>query len=269
VAGETQPQGLDHRWNDDWYDWDHHHRKWHDDYWKHCGQHDWHDNWHLWAGDFVTLGSDTLDGGAGNDLMFGDSMALYAPILTVDSGVSKKDACWVRHEAGEILDELTELGGHYVHHGWFHHDATTQDGYQVTGGGDILTGGDGDDILFGQGGDDILNGGTDNDWLIGGDGKDLLDKGTGKDKASHGNDYSRDLGEKVQARLIDWIGESEDSHVPGNGTCHQAKVSPCAPWVKDFVIDFAGNNGTHNPNSEIKILIPGREDRKYSTDYKR
>jgi hypothetical protein len=34
------------------------------------------------------------------------------------------------------------------------------------------------------------------------------------------------------------------------------KVSPCAHWVKGFVIDLAGNNGTHNPNGEIKIVTP-------------
>jgi len=245
IAGGARPQGPDQRWNDDW---DHYHRKWHDDYWKHCG----HDDWHHWAGDFVTLGSDTLDGGAGNDLLFGDSMALYAPILTVDSAESEKDAGRVWHEAGEILNELTKLGGHLIPHGWF---APYDHCYAVTGGNDTLLGGDGDDILFGQGGNDTLRGGAGNDWLIGGEGKDTLDKGTGKDKISNGNDYSKKLREKVQEFLVDWTGDSNDSPVPGDGTSNHMKVTPCAPWVLDFVIDLAENNDIRNPNYGIQLVI--------------
>ena len=56
-------------------------------------------------------------------------------------------------------------------------------------------------------------------------------------------------------RLIDW---SKDwgCHVHGHGALDHLKVSSCAHWVKDFVIDLAGNNATHNPNSEIKIVLP-------------
>jgi Ca2+-binding RTX toxin-like protein len=247
VAGGTRPQGSYYRWYGDWRDWDHHHPKWHEEYWKHCGHHGWDYDWHQWSGDFVTLGRDTLDGGAGNDLLFGDSMVLVAPILTVDSSVSKKDAYWVRHEAGEILDKLSELGDH--------HDISAQDGYQITGAGDTLTGGDGDDILFGQAGDDTLAGGAGNDWLVGGSGQDTLDKGTGKDKASQGNDNSKDLRDQVQTRLINWTGDSDGSAAPGNGSSQSAKMAPCADWIKDFVIELDEENGIHNPNSAIKIVL--------------
>ena len=105
-----------------------------------------------------------------------------------------------------------------------------------------------------------LSGGASDGWLVGENGKDTLDKGTGKDKISYGNECSKDLWEKVQGRLIDWTGEFDDPHVPGNRTCHYPKVTPCASWVKDFVIDLAGSNGTHNPNGEIKIVLSGGDD---------
>jgi Ca2+-binding RTX toxin-like protein len=241
--------------HDFWYhhqDWDYH-RDWDDD----CHYNPDHQNG---PGDVWIVGNDTLDGGAGNDLMFGDSVALVAPAMAVAPGVSGRDFCTVRHEIEDVLEDLIEIGQHqYIGHGWFppyddHHDFG-DDCHGMAGGNDSMTGGDGDDILFGQGGDDTLRGGAGNDWLIGGDGKDTLDKGTGKDKISNGDDYSKDLWEKVQTRLIDWTGKFEGWQIPGNGGRNYTKVTPCAPWVKGFVIDLAGNNGTHNPNSEIKIVL--------------
>jgi hypothetical protein len=212
--------GMGHR--DSW----HCHHEW--DHWDH---HDDHDG----PGDEWTIGNDTLDSGGGNDLIFGDSIAVVAPSMASSPGVSGWVLCAVRHEVEGILEDFVEMS-HPQHFG--------DDCHAVTGGNDTMLGGDGDDILFGQGGDDTLLGGAHNDWLIGGDGKDTLDKGTGKDKSSHGNDYSKDLWEKVQERLIDWTGELDDSPVP------------CASWVKDFVIDLAGSNGNYKTNGDIKIVLP-------------
>ena len=91
--------------------------------------------------------------------------------------------------------------------------------------------------MFGGRGNDKIFGGNGNDLLVGGPGKDTLDGGSGNN------------------RLIDWS-KDWDCHVPRNGAGHHAKITPCAPWVKGFVIDLAGNNGTHNPNGEIKIVLP-------------
>jgi len=97
--------------------------------------------------------------------------------------------------------------------------------------------GPGNDRLYGGRGNDTILGGEGNDLLVGGPGKDTLDGGRGHD------------------RLIDWS-KGWDCHVHGHGASHHAKVTPCAPWVKNFVFDLAGNNGTHNPNGEIKIVLP-------------
>jgi Ca2+-binding RTX toxin-like protein len=49
------------------------------------------------------------------------------------------------------------------------------------GGGDRLIGGNQNDILLGGGGDDVLSGGNDNDALVGGAGDDLMNGGSGRD----------------------------------------------------------------------------------------
>jgi Ca2+-binding RTX toxin-like protein len=176
----------------------------HHDSWRH--HYGWYDGWHDHhnrddgPGDVWIVGNDTLDGGLGNDLMFGDSVVIAAPVMVFATEVSGRNFCAVRHEAEGVLTDLVKIG--------LRQNIGVGPGCSgVTGGNDTLIGGDGDDILFGQGGDDTLRGGAGNDWLIGGGGKDKLDKGTGKDKISSGNDNSKDLREKVQTRLIDWTGE--------------------------------------------------------------
>jgi Ca2+-binding RTX toxin-like protein len=244
---------------DFWYhqDWDYH-RDWDD---EQGGCHsDWYKGWpdhQDGLTDAWIVGNDAMDGGLGNDLMFGDSVALVAPTMALAPGVSRRDYYAARNEIRDVLEDLVEIAqNQFIGSGW----VLPCDGSGQTGGNDTMLGGDGDDILFGQGGDDTLRGGAGNDWLIGGDGKDTLDKGTGKDKASSGDDFSKDLWDKVQTRLINSIGEFDDSHVPGNGTGHYAKITPCAQWVEDFVTDLAGNNGTCNPNREIKIVLAGGSD---------
>ena len=117
-------------------------------------------------------------------------------------------------------------------------------------GNDVLIGGRGDDTLDGGPGNDRLFGGRGNDTILGGEGNDLLVGGPGRDTLDGG--VGRD-------RLIDW---SKDwgCHINGHGTFHHMKVSPCAHWVKGFVVDLAGNNVTHNPNGEIKIVLPIEDD---------
>jgi hypothetical protein len=199
------------------------------------------------------LGNDELEGGAGNDLLFGDSVVWAAPELVFAPGVKGQSFVALHSEVEDVLSDLIKVGlGRIMGFG--------PGCSGLTGGNDTLSGGDGDDILFGQGGDDTLGGGAGDDWLIGGGGQDTLDRGTGKDKISHGNDYSKHLWEKVQERLIDWTGKYQDSPVRGNGTGQQAEVTLCAPWVKDFIIDLAGSNGTYDPNGDIQIMLPRRDD---------
>ena len=122
-------------------------------------------------------------------------------------------------------------------------------------GNDTILGGDGNDWIFGGRGNDVLDGGNVSDLLIGGHGNDILRGGPGNDMLIGGTGHDTLDGGSGNNRLIDWS-KDWDCHVHGHGAFHHMKVSPCVHWVKGFVIDFAANNGTHNPNSEIKIVLP-------------
>jgi hypothetical protein len=142
------------------------------------------------ANDVLVAGNDTLNGGAGADLMFGDSAALLASAVTVSPQLKKSDSPAALHQGQDIAEHLLETG----HHGWHDHDAT--------GGDDVMNGGAGDDVIFGQDGRDILRGGAGNDWLIGGGSdKDVLEDTLGQNKLFQGENDSKALREVLATRL--------------------------------------------------------------------
>jgi Ca2+-binding RTX toxin-like protein len=230
---------------------------------QHWGRYDtWdpHPYNHDGRGDEWIVGNDALNGGEGNDLLFGDSVSLLAPMMAISPGISWWDSLVVRSAVKGILEDVVAVGQDkpfaesrfYPNH--MHNDFG--DGSQgVSGGNDTLRDGNGDDILFGQGGDDVLFGDAGNDWLIGGEGNDLLEKGSGRDKIRYGNDSSRDLWRNVQTYLVDLTGKWDDFVGIGSGSFQYVKMTPSGQWVKDFVIDLAGSKGTRNPNGEIRIML--------------
>ncbi|WP_272905844.1 type I secretion C-terminal target domain-containing protein, partial [Pseudomonas petrae] len=155
----------------------------------------------------IAPGSDTLNGGDGNDLLFGDLItfntqggitalkAFAADTLHVN--VSTIDDKTLHSFVTNNLDAVAHLANS---------SSTSQDG------NDTLLGGNGNDILFGQGGDDILNGGNGNDILMGGKGNDILTGGAGADtfawKAGDTNsggfdvikDFNKDGGDRIDLR---------------------------------------------------------------------
>ena len=179
----------------------------------------WHEGgWDRSAGpvDDWIIGGDMLDGGAGNDLVFGDTAAFASPVLAVDPGVNPCGLSFVLRAAEEALDELVEIGlADGGASSWFHlgdcgaglylSRSNGQCGSDAPSGSDLIQGGDGDDILFGQGGEDTILGGTGSDWLVGGDDHETLVGGTGCDRISHGWNNSRELRVLVTARLSPWI----------------------------------------------------------------
>jgi hypothetical protein len=141
---------------------------------------------------------------------------------------SAPDVSWwkfraVQHEVEDVLGDIVKIGQH----------GNFDNCHAVSGGNDVMLGGDGDDILFGQGGDDKLYGGADNDLLVGGYGKDTLVGGPGKDK------------------LIQGVSNYEDFKGHKHKGCYETKIDPCASWVKHFVNDHK----TDNPNCDIKIVL--------------
>ncbi|MTD22387.1 type I secretion C-terminal target domain-containing protein, partial [Pseudomonas sp. CCM 7891] len=118
-------------------------------------------------------GADRVDGGDGNDILFGDLVSFsgipgegYNAIQTYVAG---KNGVAVSAVTGQDVHKyITE---HYTE-------------FNTSGakdGNDTLLGGSGDDILFGQGGSDYLDGGKGNDILLGGTGNDTLIGGQGND----------------------------------------------------------------------------------------
>ena len=205
AGGSTSYFGDDDAWQDyDWKDkyglddlgWKHHYH--HDDH-HHDDDHHHHDGGHA----IVKIGGDTILGGAGDDLIWGDNLALVSSTLTRGSGLGSKDFARAEDEAEDALEAIVQLTDQHDHH--HHHDGHWHHGAHFDNGDDI-SGGEGDDILFGQDGDDKLRGDAGNDWLVGGDGKDCLDGGSGKDRLESGNDGSSDLQRAIGKRMIDWTG---------------------------------------------------------------
>ena len=131
----------------------------------------------------VGPGADNVNGGDGNDILFGDMInygtlegtaALKAfAAATLNVNVSTIDDKALHQFVSTHVDDVAHL-------------ANASNTYEakytlLQDGGDSLLGGNGDDILFGQGGNDLLNGGNGNDLLIGGKGNDTLIGGAGAD----------------------------------------------------------------------------------------
>ena len=138
---------------------------------------DWHDgDWH--RGDFdhergaelIVGGSDTIYGGAGDDLLFGDSVVFMSATIVSAPGVGGREFYAARHEVAEGLAAQPVAF---------------------------------DDACGGDGGNDTIDGGEGNDGLIGGGGHDHLSGGPGRDHVHQGEDESRWLREALAER-IDW-----------------------------------------------------------------
>ncbi|WP_287226205.1 MULTISPECIES: VWA domain-containing protein [Vibrio] len=124
-------------------------------------------------------GEDNIEGGHGDDILFGD-------LIDFDNIDGQGIAALQKYVASETSSPLADVSAEdvhsYVRQNYSDFDVS-RDGDQD----DTLTGGAGDDILFGQGGDDTLDGGAGNDILFGGAGDDTLIGGLGSDILSGGD----------------------------------------------------------------------------------
>jgi len=118
-------------------------------------------------------GHDTVSGGEGNDILFGDLVSFNG---IAGEGYQAMQA-FVAQQSGVDVSTVTTSNVHqYITE---HYNA-----FDVSGthdGNDTLLGGAGNDILFGSGGNDNLDGGKGNDILLGGTGNDTLMGGQGND----------------------------------------------------------------------------------------
>ncbi|HEN8802199.1 TPA: type I secretion C-terminal target domain-containing protein [Pseudomonas putida] len=118
-------------------------------------------------------GTDTVDGGNGNDIIFGD-------LITLNGIASEGYQALQEYVAQKSNVDVGSITTSNVHQYVTEH----YNEFDISGANDakdFLSGGNGNDILFGQGGDDTLDGGKGNDILLGGSGNDTLIGGQGND----------------------------------------------------------------------------------------
>ena len=222
-------------------------------------------------------GADTVSGGNGNDILFGDLVSFNG---VAGEGYQAMQA-YVAKQTGVDVSKVSASNVHqYITEHYTEFDVSGSHD-----GNDTLLGGAGNDILFGQGGNDLLDGGkgndillggTGNDTLIGGQGNDILIGGSGADtfvwKAGDtGNDVIKDFkaseGDRIDLRDL-LQGESASTidnflkitTVDGVSTLQvssEGKLNAAGGLANaDVTIKLEGNNWS---NASINSLIAGSD----------
>jgi Ca2+-binding RTX toxin-like protein len=162
----------------------------------------------------VAVGNDTITGGAGNDIIFGDVINTDSLPWGLNGNPVKPEGLPNGSGVNALEQFLTLRNGvapsdqdlyDYVrsNHEQFNVAGDTR------GGNDLLIGGLGDDILYGQGGNDTLIGGKGNDILYGGTGKDTFVWQKGDTGADVIKDFSRNEGDVID--LSDLLSDVADN----------------------------------------------------------
>ncbi|WP_284041609.1 Ig-like domain-containing protein, partial [Vreelandella olivaria] len=132
--------------------------------------------------ELAPLGEDTLYGGDGDDIIFGDTINTdHLSWTNGDTGVAynagEHDGMgyqglreFLRWEVNDGTAPDDDQVLDYVRQNW----EALIDTVRTDGGNNVLDGGQGNDILIGGAGNDTLIGGEGNDILIGGDGDDIF-----------------------------------------------------------------------------------------------
>ena len=136
------------------------------------------------------LPGDSLDGGAGDDVLIGDLGRVVTVLEDGDDRRAIRDSSpflgAVLREAGSLTREVTL----YRQHDRDNVDGGDRSDSQQFGaeGDDVLLGGPGTDVIHGGAGDDLANGGDGPDTIFGGDGDDAAWGGPGVDELFGGHD---------------------------------------------------------------------------------
>ncbi|UDN27762.1 Ig-like domain-containing protein [Aeromonas caviae] len=188
-------------------------------------------------------GSDRIDGGAGDDILFGDAVRFtgisgegYAAIKQYVSG---------KLGAGSVTDAQV--------HAYITDHASEFDQSSANDKGDTLLGGDGNDILFGQGGDDFLYGGAGNDTLFGGSGNGTLYGESGNDRLYGGSGNDTLYGGTGNDILSGGLGNDILIGGAGNDILMGDAGADTFTWLKgdteagkvakDYIVDFSKSEG--------------------------
>jgi len=135
------------------------------------------------------VGNDTINGGAGADVTFGD--VLNTDALAAQLGVNlPAGSGWAVFQTLENRANAETIDPAGNGADWTRADTiayiranhlTLSKESGRTGGHDVIDGGTGDDIIYGQEGNDTITGGDGNDIIAGGTGVDTMSGGAGND----------------------------------------------------------------------------------------
>ncbi|WP_429068144.1 Ig-like domain-containing protein [Aeromonas bestiarum] len=188
-------------------------------------------------------GSDRIDGGAGDDILFGD--AVHFAGINGEGYAAIKQYVAGKLSAGSVTDAQV--------HDYITDHATDFDQSSANDKADVLFGGDGNDILFGQGGNDILDGGAGNDILFGGAGDDMLLGGLGDDQLYGGSGNDTLYGGAGNDTLSGGLGNDILVGGLGNDILKGDAGADTFTWLqgdtatgsvaKDYVVDFSKAEG--------------------------
>ncbi|MFM1695301.1 retention module-containing protein [Aeromonas salmonicida] len=212
-------------------------------------------------------GSDRIDGGAGDDILFGD--AVHFAGINGEGYAAVKQYVAGKLSAGSVMDAQV--------HDYISSHASEFDQSSANDKGDVLIGGEGNDILFGQGGDDFLFGGAGNDILFGGSGNDTLYGESGNDTLYGGSGNDTLYGGAGNDTLSGGLGNDILVGGLGNDILKGDAGADTFTWLqgdttggtiaKDYVVDFSraegdkldlsdllDHDGSHNQN-DLKGLL--------------
>ncbi|CAB3683918.1 VCBS domain-containing protein [Achromobacter pestifer] len=204
--------------------------------------------------DPAVVGNDVINGGAGNDIIFGDT-------------INTDHLAWGNVAAGShdgqglkaLQDFLAYQNGHAATSSEIYEYLKTNHAQfnlpdDPRGGDDTVHGGTGDDIIYGQGGNDSLYGDDGNDILYGGAGNDYLHGGAGNDTLDGGSGNDTLIGGKGDDTLYGGAGSDTFKwELNDQGSI----AAPAVDTIKDFSNATIANGGDV---LDLKDLLIGEKD---------
>ncbi len=200
------------------------------------------------------VGGDTINGGAGHDIIYGDSV--YTDALAAAQGLGNVTdpgdgwSVFARLENGEGSNAAWSRADtiQYITNNSVALSQESQNSFNQgrVGGNDTINGGDGNDTIFGQEGRDFITGGAGNDSLYGGSGNDVFVFGASNNGVDTIHDFSTAQGDKLDVSAL------------------LTNFDPLQDSINDFVFRTESNgnttvsvdvNGTGNINNAFAIAV--------------
>jgi VCBS repeat-containing protein len=226
--------------------------------------------------------NDVINGGAGNDIIFGDvvntdALATKAglsvaagsgwSVFQMLEGTSPSSPALVPYLHGGVWDRASTIA--YLSDPANRSELAKESGR--SGGNDTIDGGDGNDVIFGQEGNDTIHGGTGDDIISGGTGADQLYGDAGNDTFLLANGEFA-AGETINGGAdTDTIVLTEATTVDfGTGTVTGVEIltgssgNDVVTMTAQQLIGFTGIN-LGNGSDTLNIVVNGNVDLSAST----